>query len=382
MSRAALTSVVFRADASTRIASGHVMRCLTLADALSANGIQTVFICRDLPGNLFEVIRQRGHRLIALSAPDHDPTRETDHHDDAANLGVAWEEDAQETSEAIRRSAMKPDWLIVDHYALDRRWESRLRDSTKKIFVIDDIAKRPHECDLLLNENVLPDLNASYHGLVPRTTRLLLGPTYALVRPEFRAARRHIRPRDGMVQRLLVCYGGVDFTNETGKALEALASLHRPDRHVDVVVGSANPHQETIHTTIQRRSGITLHVQLPHLAHLMSQVDLALSAGGSTIWELLLLGVPTFVTTTADHQVPTVRYLHERGFVRWLGSAREVGMQRLQDALRDMLEHPEWLCRLSQAGWDLIDGRGSERIAGALDVSTEEEDDHAEDGVG
>ena len=366
-----MKSVIFRADASLRIGSGHVMRCLALADGLKSSGAQTLFISRDLPGNVFDVIRKRGHSLVKLAAPDNYPGIDINQNDYASNLGVPWEEDAQETLNLVRVSESKPDWLIVDHYALDRGWQQRLRPSSKNILVIDDMAKTPQECDLLLNENFLPDAESSYERLVPQNARLLLGPKYALLRTEFREARKGMKPRGGRVKRILVFYGGVDPSNETGKTLEALAGLNWRDIHVDVVIGSANPYREIVQAKIKQLPDATLHTQLPHLADLMNQADLALSAGGSTIWELLFFGVPALVTTTADNQVANVRSLNEHRLVIWLGYAQHVGVDHVKNTLREMLIQVELLHLLSEAGWEIVDGRGVDRLLSEIGVVDE-----------
>ena len=303
---------------------------------------------------------------MELCTPENYLSRDASHNEYMINLGVSWREDAREASDRIRSLGTRPDWLIVDHYALDRCWELRLRHSAKKILVIDDIAEKPHDCDLLLNENPLPEIEERYKVLLPGHARLLLGPQYALLRPEFIEARNNMKPRDGEVRRILVFYGGVDPTNETGRALEAIGRLNRPDIHVDVVVGSANPHRKIIQSQIEKQPGVTLHVQLPHLAGLMAQADIALGAGGSTIWELLFLGVPALVTTTADNQMPTIQHLNENGFLVWLGSARDVGVNTIQDALAQMLAQTESLLRHSEMGRKIVDGRGVERLTKEL----------------
>src|SRR5690606_26558309 len=131
-------------------------------------------------------------------------------------------------------------------YSIDIQWELKLRTYVNRIMVIDDLANRRHDCDLLLDQNLYENMEQRYMGLVPETCKLLLGPRYALLRPEFREARKKLRPRDGTVRRILIFFGGTDPTNETLKAIEAVRLLNCSDIEVDVVVGAKNPHRDLI----------------------------------------------------------------------------------------------------------------------------------------
>ena len=148
-----MSTIVFRVDASINIGYGHVMRCLTLADELKTRSMETVFICRDLPGNLFKEIENRNHNLIKLQEVDDYFKNTIIENDYTAKLGVSWEQDADETIKAIELWDLEPSWLVVDHYALDNKWQKQFRKLVEKIFVIDDLAEKTQECDFLLNQN-------------------------------------------------------------------------------------------------------------------------------------------------------------------------------------------------------------------------------------
>jgi len=221
--------IFVRADASVQIGTGHVMRCLTLADELRGRDAEIVFVCREFAGNLCGYIEEKGyvvHRLPVSDAPDQGVGADLKH---AAWLGADWQTDGGQVEEIIKRLAAPLDWLIVDHYALDERWEEYLRPYVKKIMVIDDLADRAHDCDLLLDQNFYENLESRYDGLVSAWCKKLLGPKYALLRPEFREARKNLRKRDGHVKRIMIFFGGSDPANETTKALEAIRMLKRPD---------------------------------------------------------------------------------------------------------------------------------------------------------
>lgn len=339
--------MAFRADASIVTGSGHVMRCLTLADALREQGVHTVFLCRYQPGHLGNLISARGHTLVWLPAHE----------------GIDWFADA-EASVANLAAGAPWDWLVVDHYDLAADWERRLRDVAKNIMVIDDLANREHDCNLLLDQNLQdPD---RYAGLVPKTCCTLIGPKYALLRPQFATARRSLRPRDGHVSRLLVFFGSMDVDGVTIKALEAIKLLGRPDLHVDIVVGQANPHQAAIEAASQTLARAEIHYQTEAMATLMANADLFLGAGGSSSWERCCLALPALVLATAENQTAQSEALARAGAQIYLGNAQSVTLERLARLLTEVLGGPELLRRMAERAYSLVDGLGTERVAAYL----------------
>lgn len=349
-------NICIRADASRSIGSGHVMRCLTLADRLRTGaGASVVFLCRALEGNLIAYIRARGYPVGVL------PT------DESAAAGAAQAVEAAWMVEwlAEHTAGRPPDWLIVDHYGLDRRFEQRIRPYVKKLMVIDDLANRAHMCDVLLDANLGRARDVRYRSLVEPETRLLLGPQYALLRPEFAALRPRVR-RDGQIRRLLVSFGGVDPTGETGKALEALASLTEVGVAATVLAGQSNP----LARSLAARCAELRNVQfIPHsdrMAALMLEADAAIGAGGSSTWERCCLGLPALVVTVADNQEALTEAAAREGAVRWMGTASEVGSDRIRDAVLALRRNPAALQRMTARAMKLVDGLGAERIAKEL----------------
>ena len=167
--------VAIRTDASVDIGSGHVMRCLALADALRAGGEDIAFVCSETEGNLCDLIRQNDFGVFRLPPQ--------------GDLRAHWQQDAERTSDVLDTIWAHTDWLLVDHYQLDARWENALRATGVKIMAIDDIADRPHDCDLLLDQNFCRNMDGRYDGLLPQHANRLLGPNYALLRQEFSQAR-------------------------------------------------------------------------------------------------------------------------------------------------------------------------------------------------
>jgi UDP-2,4-diacetamido-2,4,6-trideoxy-beta-L-altropyranose hydrolase len=359
-------NVIIRADASVQIGTGHVMRCLTLADELRRRGAEIAFVCREFDGNLCSYIEKKGYSVRRLPVSD-PPTQNIESNlKHAAWLGAGWQTDAGQIEEIIKSLRAAPDWLVVDHYALDEKWEEYLRPYVKKIMVIDDIADRPHDCDLLLDQNFYENLENRYDGLVPPCCKKLLGPKYALLRSEFREARKNLRKRNGNVKRIMVFFGGSDPTNETAKALEAIRILNRPDIAVDVVVGALNPYCKGIEQMISDMSYCTCHFNVEDMAELMAKADLAIGAGGITVWERCALALPGAVITVAENQEKTVSDMAEFGYLLFLGRSETVSVDSLYHALEITIKSPWFLTSFARKTQSLVDCKGVNRIAQEL----------------
>lgn len=362
-------SFLIRVDASKAIGTGHVMRCLTLANALTKNGADIFFICREHEGHLCDLIEGQGFNVHRLPKPAENLKVEAPPFH-ALWLGETWQEDAEETCNVIKTLGFKPDWLVVDHYALDYRWEEVLRPYAGQVFVIDDLADRRHSCDLLLDQNLVADMYTRYISKVPEDCNLLLGPEYALLQPIYAELHDRIPPREGPIHRILISFGGTDSDNLTGRALAAFLSLNRPDIDVDAVISHGSPHASQIQEQVAGHPNIHLYNTLPTLAPLMARADFAIGAAGTTSWERLSLGLPTVVVTLAENQRPIAEGLHRQGLVRWLGHKDEVTEQNLRDALTELIEKgidKTWsLCCQST-----VDGKGTDRVGTVL-TTTEE----------
>lgn len=337
---------IFRADASIQMGTGHIMRCLTLADELKENGAEILFICRELPGNLIELIEKKGFKVYRLAfrqldVTENTQTKATKSH--AHLLGVSWQNDAEETKTILQQIGSPVPWLIVDHYALDIHWETQMRRFVNKILVIDDLADRAHDCDILLDQNLYVEMDSRYIGLLPDYCKQLLGPCYALLRPEFRELRKRLRKRDEHVRRILIFFGGSDPTNETLKALEAVQKLNCPDITIDVIVGGSNPHREEIKAFCEQISNAMYHCQVENMAEFMADADLAIGAGGVTMWERCYLGLPTIVSIIAPNQSETVHATASKGAVWNLGWREAVNVQMILDKLRELLQNSRLL---------------------------------------
>lgn len=350
--------VAFRCDASTLIGTGHVARCLSLADALARGGADVSFVSRELPGNLCELITARGHVVHRLPAPHFSC--------DAGNglahahwLGVDWQRDAQEALAALG-PAVAGDWLVVDHYALDARWE-REAGAGRKRALIDDLADREHCGALLLDQNLEASAER-YRTRISADARLLLGPRYALLRPEFAPLRAQARSRDGSIHRVLLNFGGADTANHTLAALQAVAASRLRAVTVDVVLGPLHPDPDAVRRVAASLPDCSVTQAVPELGTHMAVADLAIGAGGGTVWERACLGLPAVLLPTAANQRAQVAAFVDCG--AGLSLAHEPGWPAALSALLDVLAtQPAWLRQLSVNSARLVDGRGAERVA-------------------
>lgn len=347
-------NVLIRADASVAIGTGHVMRCLTLAQALREKGVSVTFLCRELPGNLNSHIEQQGFHVHRIAL------------DDSAD----WNADARQAQAVVTASGNQPDWIVTDHYGLDARWESALRPFTRRIMVIDDLADRSHDCDLLLDQNSYAGQETAYSRLIPSHAIQLLGPQYALLRKEFAQARATLQPRNGSVKRILVFFGGSDPSNETEKALAALAAPDFAEIALDVVVGASNPQREKIRGLCASRANTTFHCQASNMAELMAHADLSIGAGGTTSWERMALGLPTLVISVAGNQEQIAEHLATLGAQHYLGKARDIDAGQLGAALENCLHAPADCAAMSAIAMALADGLGTSRVVAAMTTET------------
>ncbi|WP_202804380.1 UDP-2,4-diacetamido-2,4,6-trideoxy-beta-L-altropyranose hydrolase [Baaleninema simplex] len=362
-----MMKVVFRVDSSQQIGTGHLIRCRTLAEELRRRDVEVQFICRNLPGNLIHLLSQAAFPVTVLPSPP--ATGKSNESIDleenyAAWLGVSQDIDAAETIEAL--AGQKPDWLIVDHYGIDSQWERHLRPHVRQIMVLDDLANRPHDCDLLLDQNESVNGEIRYRELVPERCRLLVGSRYSLLRPEYAVYRQTQSPRTGEVRRVLVFFGGTDSQNMTGKTLEALSAPQFESLTVDVVVGATNPHRSEIEKQVAQRPHTVLYHSRPHLADLMAQADLAVGAGGTTTWERLCLGLPTLVVSIAENQVSACQALQRQGSIAYLGTAETVDVEQLRSSIDSLIQNPSHLMEMSAKARLQVDGLGAMRVAEAL----------------
>ncbi len=359
--------VAFRADASLQIGSGHVMRCLTLADALVARGHECVFLCRVLDGALDEVIGARGHRVELLFGRG-EPYSEGEpapYH--ASWLECPWGDDARDTATILER--VGAELLVLDHYALDARWERRVAGGGRPTMVIDDLADRPHEAGLLLDQN-LGRRESDYAGLVGAGCRLLVGPGFALVGPRFATLRTEslARRSASKLERIMISMGGVDPHDATGLALDCLARMPGAERfRVEVVMGAQAPHLNRVRAFAATMPGPTdVAVSVSDMPERMARADLAIGGAGGTAWERCALGLPTIAVVLAENQRSGAEALGRAGAALVIDSVEQI-VERLPRHLESLADDRR-RAEASAAAAAVVDGQGLERVCDAMEA--------------
>lgn len=346
--------IAFRVDSSTQIGSGHVVRCLNLADSLKKMGGHCHFFCRNIEGNLISLIRKRGFKVSVFDF-EASARYKTFHNFTLED----WEFDVRKTLASI--DADHFDWMIVDHYELDSKWEGALRKKCDHLMAIDDIANRPHNCDILVDQNY--EDFSRYNNLVPKRCVLLLGPKYALLRHEYAQYRkfRIEEKRDSLVNKVLVYFGGSDPQDLTGKALEALSLPNLNSLNLDIVLGGNYAYFERLEKFARRRGRTQIFMALDHLADLMVKADIAIGGGGVTNWERICIGLPSIVITMADNQVPISKILDQNGVIRLIGSSEVVGVKDIYNAFLEEIDS-SFISSRALVAMNLCDGMGLDRV--------------------
>lgn len=352
--------VVVRTDASLEIGSGHVMRCLTLAQGLRDVGGDVMFVCRAHPGHMGNQIAARGYKvgLMPAATLDKDPSSQHAHW-----LGATNEKDAAETRATMKAFGFtNADWLIVDHYAIDSRWEAAMRPVVSRILAIDDLADRRHDCDILLDQNLVANFETRYQGLLPAGAVVFVGPKFALLQPEYADLHKQAQTRSEPAQRILIYFGAADHRDLTTWFLSSLLQLRPSDFAIDVVANNSHPNFSGLKTLSERDPRVRLHGDLPTLAPLMAAADLAIGASGATSWERLCLKLPAIVVTLADNQRNVAAELHRRGLAHWLGDAATFEDLAWKELLRTALTPRDH----DFSGVEEIDGKGMVRVRRAM----------------
>jgi UDP-2,4-diacetamido-2,4,6-trideoxy-beta-L-altropyranose hydrolase len=339
--------ILFFADAGPEVGGGHVMRCLTLARELVGRGAECAFVESRAAAPILRRFGWAGHALLAIS-------------DAPALEGLL----ADACDFADRFEA---DTVVVDHYRVGAAEETRLQATRRKIVAIDDLADRRHACDLLLDPGY-GRRREHYEGLIRRTAGACLGPAYALVRPEFAAARQRAlsrRANHGPAARALVALGMTDIGGVTERVVRALIPV-LDDVRLDVVLGSEAASLAGLRILADNDRRVRLWVDDAEMATLTADADVAIGAGGSSVWERAVVGLPSATVILAENQRVMIEHMADAGFTRGLDAGAPDFEARLVDVWTRLVSDAALRWRLTERSADLCDGQGAGRVAEAV----------------
>lgn len=322
--------VVFRVDSSLEIGSGHLMRCLELGRLIKKNGARVIFLCRELEGHLSYLVEKNGFELILLYTTKGCFKNLVGYE---KWLKVKQTLDVEQCIESLDREIV--DLLVVDHYALDKKWEILIRPYANKVMVIDDLANREHECDVLLDQNYYENMDIRYFNLINENCRKFLGLKYVLLREEFYIQR--IKKRDGKIKRIVIFFGGSDLTNETIKVLDAIKTLDLNNITIDVIVGELNKNKEKIREFCSEINGCNYYCQIENIAEIMNLADLAICAGGTNMWERCYLQLPSVVISVAENQTICCEECSKLGIIKYLGISKNIDKELILTELKKIM---------------------------------------------
>ncbi|WP_419813301.1 UDP-2,4-diacetamido-2,4,6-trideoxy-beta-L-altropyranose hydrolase [Bacterioplanoides sp.] len=353
--------VAFRCDGSVLIGTGHVMRCLALADALYQSGHEVVFIYRHMTNALKNILKERGFGTYSLlqdnavvvtsTVEKHTPDKSKQENPYLHWLGVSEEQDAADTLQVL--NSIQVDWLIVDHYALTLDWHQTIKTSGCQLLIIDDL-DRPYAGDLSLDPNKVDDFHR------------LSGPQYALIHSRF-SQHAQALPARSKLSRVLIFFGGIDSGNITSIALHGLMPLlEQQPLILDVVVGKQNPNIDTVKTLCDHPN-IQLYIQTDQMPELMASADLFIGAAGSANWERCVMGLPAVLCTLADNQKVIAEQSQQHDSALYLGEGEAVEGEDFNQAVQSLMQNNSRVQQLSINAQNLCDGHGCRRVIAVME---------------
>ncbi|MEM9500361.1 MAG: UDP-2,4-diacetamido-2,4,6-trideoxy-beta-L-altropyranose hydrolase [Pseudomonadota bacterium] len=355
--------IAIRADASAAIGTGHIRRMLSLAKALKARGAEVIFVTRQLGVDTVAMVEREGFAVRLLPSPEQRPTPDpTIPHSSWSEVTQA--QDIADTTAGLRD--IRPARVIVDHYAFDSQWHDGVSEALGvPAMVVDDLADRTLGGRWVVDHNYHPDHITKFEGRLPEQVELLAGPKYAMIEPAYASAPRY--EFHERVCSIGVFMGGIDLGGDTLEVLDALeASGWRGP--VEVVVTSHNPARDAIAQRLVRSPEATLSQDLPSLVEFFAQHDIQIGAGVGAIWERCCIGPPTIGLVCADNQAKSIPHADTAGFLVGIDHMSNPRQRRdaLVNALHELIASPDRRRSLSETAMQLVDGRGTSRIAQSL----------------
>lgn len=333
-------NLIIRADSGARIGAGHIMRCIALAQCYKARGGQVTFITNCQSSAIKQRLLREGFRIVSLSQPYPDP--------------ADWAVTTQELK------ACPDSWFVADGYNFDSKYQRRIKDLGYKLLVIDDMAELDHYyADLILNQNIYAQqLRYSFDSY----TRLLLGTNYALLRTEFLEYKS--RPDiPELARKILITLGGSDPDNVTLKIIRALKIVNIDNMEVVIVLGPENIHREEIENEL-RCAPFSHHLKLsvPDMSEVLAWADMAISAGGSTLWEIAYMGLPCLMIILTQNQAINAQKLAASEIILNLGWHDSVSEVQIARSIEKVIKSKKMREEMSLRSRSLVDGAGRERV--------------------
>lgn len=331
------------------------MRCLALASELDMQGYTIAFLSRVMPATLSKVFKEANIHLYLLSYDiklDEQPYLLT-------NYELV---DANETLALVKK--LNPLWIVTDSYGISDLWEKKVRALNTHLLAVDDLANRPHDCDLLLDQNYLPNMQKRYQSLLPRSTQCLLGANFVLLRSVFYSERKTLLPycRRFNDKKITVCFGGSDASNETQKALIALLCVCDESYFITIIVGSLYKHLDDLYNLISSHNNVQIIQQVNNIETYLSTSFLAIGAIGTMTWERCCMGTPSIVASIADNQLEVSNYLSEKKYHTYVGHCSITSVNVYRTVLASLIDNYEYLFNQHQLVSQLVDGLGVQRV--------------------
>ncbi len=342
-------NLLFRTEASVTIGTGHVMRCLALAQAYADAGGRAIFAMTAATPAVEARLRGEGFEVVRVTAPVSTPA------------------DADESARLARQ--LSASWIAVDGYEFGDEYQAALKRAGLRVFFVDDHGQAKHySADLVLNQNAYA--SASFYPSREAYTKLLLGPQYALLRREFNAWRDWKKETAAVAQNVLVTMGGSDPENFTRSAVEGIGKLGGDDLRVRVLVGGSNPHLAALEQ-LRTASGASFELlrDATDMPEQMKWADIAVAAAGSTCLEMCRMGLPALLVDLAENQTPIAKEFARRGTAFYLGNSKSVTPDKVAAEVRRLLVSAEERSAMSRRAQSLVDGFGAERVAREVLVS-------------
>ena len=361
-------NIVIRADASNIIGYGHIMRCLTLADALTERRHSVQFVCRDLKGNINNLIVKHGYVVLVLPFPELSNSCSEQLNENEANVTVSQLTDVKETLNALGN--INVDWFIVDHYSLDSIWHKEIYSCSKKIMVIDELANRYHECDILLDQTYGRSIT-DYDDLTNHNCIKLIGSSYSLLRKQyyqFRLQAEEKRNNFHTIKKILISMGGVDAENISAIVLDGLEAIQWEENiEVDIILGENSPYIEIMKRKVESsKLNTKILSDVENMAELMLEADLAIGAGGTTSWERCCMGLPSLMVIYADNQLSIVENISAAGAGINIGRSNMLTALKVSQYIENILESETMMNAMSKECFVICDGLGADRVVERL----------------